>query len=90
MCIRDRDNRQSGLVAGIELVEDWRTRKPWPIQKQVGIQICREMAALGVLTRPIGNVIVLMPPYCCSETQVQKMTRALTKAIEKLLGSATI
>ena len=84
------DIRQSGLVAGIELVEDWRTRKPWPIQKQVGIQICREMAALGVLTRPIGNVIVLMPPYCCSETQVHKMTRALTKAIEKVLGSATI
>jgi adenosylmethionine-8-amino-7-oxononanoate aminotransferase len=36
------DIRQSGLVVGIELVQNWRTRKPWPIQKQVGIQVCRK------------------------------------------------
>lgn len=84
------DIRQSGLVAGIELVQDWRARKPWPIKKQVGIHVCREMAAQGVLTRPIGNVIVLMPPYCCSETQIHKITRALARAIEKVIGSGSV
>ena len=84
------DIRQSGLVVGIELVQDWRTRKPLPIQKQVGVQVCREMAKLGVLTRPIGNVIVLMPPYCCSENQILKMTNSLIKGIKKVLGSEKI
>jgi adenosylmethionine-8-amino-7-oxononanoate aminotransferase len=84
------DIRQSGLVVGIELVQDWRTRKAWPIQKQVGIRVCREMAKLGVLTRPIGNVIVLMPPYCCSETQIRKMTRVLAQSIKTVIGSGDI
>jgi len=39
------------------------------------------MAKRGVLTRPIGNVIVLMPPYCTTTAQMQKMIRALREAV---------
>ena len=35
--------------------------KPFDLPKQVGIRVCNAMARLGVLTRPIGNVIVIMP-----------------------------
>src|SRR5262249_25124859 len=58
------DIRQVGLVAGIELVRNWRTREPFHLREQAGIRVCEAMARKGVLTRPIGNVIVLMPPYC--------------------------
>ena len=84
------DIRQSGLVAGIELVQDWRTKKPWPMAKQVGIQVCLELANLGILTRLIGSVIVLMPPYCCTEGQIRKMTTSLYIAIKKVLGNAEV
>lgn len=84
------DIRQSGLIAGIELVRDWRTREPWPREKQVGIQVCKEMAKLGVLTRPIGNVIALMPPYCCTKAQVYKMTSALAKSVKTVLGTIPV
>src|SRR6185295_3267867 len=73
------DIRQVGLVAGIELVRDWQTRAPFELREQAGIRVCEAMARRGVLTRPIGNVIVLMPPYCTSAFQVRRMVTALAE-----------
>lgn len=77
------DIRQVGLVAGIELVRDWRTREPFALGEKAGIRVCEAMASMGVLTRPIGNVIVLMPPYCTTTKQVQKIVRVLHQAIDE-------
>lgn len=76
------DIRQVGLIAGIELVKNWRTREPFPLEERAGIRVCEEMAKQGVLTRPIGNVIVLMPPYCTTAAQVKTMVASLNAAIE--------
>jgi adenosylmethionine-8-amino-7-oxononanoate aminotransferase len=81
------DIRQIGLVAGIELVKDWRTREPFELKDRVGFRICEAMAAQGVLTRPIGNVIVLMPPFCTTEPQLTKIIRTLSRAIQATLAS---
>ena len=75
------DIRQVGLVAGIELVKDWRTREPFAQRERAGIRVCEAMARRGVLTRPIGNVIALMPPYCTTRAQVRKMVGALREAV---------
>ncbi len=80
------DIRQVGLVAGIELVKDWRTRKPFALGERAGIRVCEAMARHGVLTRPIGNVIVLMPPYCTTAEQTRKMVSALRDSIQSLPG----
>ena len=80
------DIRQVGLIAGIELVRDWRTRKPFELRERAGIRVCEAMARRGVLTRPIGNVVVLMPPYCTTPSQAQRMTQALYASIEEVFG----
>jgi adenosylmethionine-8-amino-7-oxononanoate aminotransferase len=80
------DIRQVGLVAGIELVKNWRTREPFALSKRVGIRVCEAMARRGVLTRPIGNVIVLMPPYCMTPQQTARMIRVLSDSIQETLG----
>ncbi len=77
------DIRQAGLVAGIELVRNWRTREPFPLTERAGIRVCEAMARHGVLTRPIGSVIVLMPPYCTTAAQVRQMVAALAKSVEE-------
>ncbi len=79
------DIRQVGLVAGIELVQDWKTRAPFALRERAGIRVCEAMAAKGVLTRPIGNVIVLMPPFCTTERELRKMVRTLRHAIRTAL-----
>jgi len=80
------DIRQEGCVAGIELVRDWRRRTPFNLRERAGIRVCEAMAQRGVLTRPVGNVIVLMPPYCTTPAQVKRMVRALTESIHEVFG----
>ncbi len=75
------DIRQVGLVAGVELVKDWRTREPFELRERAGIRVCEAMARRGVLTRPVGNVIVLLPPYCTTQAQLKRMISALHAAV---------
>lgn len=78
------DVRQAGLVAGVELVKNWRTREPFELRERAGIRVCEAMAARGVLTRPIGNVIVIMPPYCTTRAQLRKIINAMRESIAEI------
>ena len=78
------DVRRVGLIAGIELVKDWRTREPFALRERAGIRVCEAMAKRGVLTRPIGNVIPLLPPYCTTAAQVRKMVGALRESVAEV------
>lgn len=80
------DIRQAGLVAGVELVKNWRTRQPYPLGEQAGIRVCRALAKRGVLTRPIGNVIVLMPIYTMTKKQVNNIIDELAESIQETLA----
>ncbi len=82
------DIRRVGLIAGIELVRDWRTRAPFDLRERAGIRVCEAMARRGVLTRPVGNVIVLMPPYCTTLEQVRKMVRAIFDSVREVFGKS--
>lgn len=81
------DIRRVGLIAGVELVRDWQTKEPFDPRERTGIRVCEAMARRGVLTRPVGNVIVLMPPYCTTKTQVRATMNALADAITELAGT---
>ena len=84
------DVRQVGLVAGVELVADWRTREAFPLKAQAGIRVCEAMARRGVLTRPIGNVVPILPPYCTTRAQIRRMVRALRESIAEVLGARVV
>jgi adenosylmethionine-8-amino-7-oxononanoate aminotransferase len=78
------DVRQVGLVVGVELVRDWQTRRPFELRERVGLRVCEAMARRGVMTRPVGSVVVLIPPYCMSERQVRRMVDVLHEAIAEV------
>ena len=80
------DIRQVGLVIGVELVRSWRTRAPFELRERAGLRVCEAMAKRGVLTRPIGNVIVLMPPYCATRGQIRRMVTVLQESVTEVLG----
>jgi adenosylmethionine---8-amino-7-oxononanoate aminotransferase len=83
------DIRQVGLIVGVELVKDWRTRAPFELRERAGIRVCEAMARRGVLTRPIGNVVVLIPPYCATPTQARRMVAALRESVEEEMVSGS-
>lgn len=82
------DIRQVGLIVGVELVRDWRTREPFALRERAGIRVCEAMARRGVLTRPVGNVIVLMPPYCTTPRQAKRMVQVLADSCGEVFGES--
>lgn len=80
------DIRQCGLIAGVELVRDWRERTPFDWSERVGVRVCEALRRRGILTRPIGNVVTLMPPYCVTESEIQEFVGALRDSILEILN----
>ena len=62
--------RQKGLMVGIELVRNKETQAPYPWEERIGIRVCQAIRKKGVLLRPLGNVIVLMPPLSISKNEM--------------------
>ena len=56
------DIRNKGFMTGIELVKDKKTKEPYPWEEKIGVQVCDRCRDLGMIIRPLGNVIVFMPP----------------------------
>lgn len=78
--------RQCGFIAGIE-IHDPKTRTPLPWHELTGAKICKAARSHGLLTRPILDTIVLMPPLCVTTDQIRLMVQALRLAIEEVCGA---
>ena len=78
--------RYMGLMGGVELLKDKKTKEPYPFDERIGYQIIMEARKEGVLLRPLGDVIVLMPPLAVSLDELDILFAATEKAIVKITG----
>ncbi|MCB9771453.1 MAG: adenosylmethionine--8-amino-7-oxononanoate transaminase [Candidatus Omnitrophica bacterium] len=76
--------RQKGFMVGIELVKDKATQQPFDWEEQIGVKVCEMARQRGVLLRPLGNVIVLMPPLAISKRELDYLLRVTHWAINKV------
>ncbi len=74
--------RQCGFIAGIELMADPDAGQPFPWEAQTGARVCVAARAHGLLTRPVGDTLVLMPPYCITVAELERAVEALRRGIE--------
>jgi adenosylmethionine-8-amino-7-oxononanoate aminotransferase len=74
--------RQRGLMVGIELVRDRATKAEYPYEARAGHRACLEARPLGAVLRPLGNVVVLMPPLAMTEAQLTELAGIAAKAID--------
>ena len=86
------DVRGFGLMCGVELVEDQRTKQP---AVGLGAKVLTEARNRGLVTRmragqagehPIGDTISLAPPFVITETQIDLIVKTLH---ESILAAAT-
>jgi adenosylmethionine-8-amino-7-oxononanoate aminotransferase len=75
------DIRQRGLMVGIELVADRATRMPFPPDQLIGYRVTDRCRDYGIILRPLGNVVVLMPPLAISTEQVDELVDVLQTVI---------
>jgi adenosylmethionine-8-amino-7-oxononanoate aminotransferase len=76
------DIRQCGLIAGIEIVKNRETREPFPWDEKRGIRVCQQALQHGVWLRPLGNVVVIMPPLAISLAELDRICLAVEQGIE--------
>ncbi len=73
--------RQCGLIAAIELVKDKKTKEPYSWVERIGIQICLEAKKLGVLIRPLGHIIVIMPPLIITTDELDRLLGVIYESV---------
>ena len=71
--------RQCGFIGAVEV-------GPYPWEARAGIRVCEQARTMGVLTRPVGNVIVILPPLCVTEDELRQIGEVLRRAIGATLS----
>ena len=78
--------RQCGMIAGIEVRRS--SGEPFLWQEQTGARVCIAARNYGLLTRPILDTIVLIPPLCTTRAQLERATEAIRRAIQDVCDNS--
>lgn len=76
------DVRQKGFMVGIEL--------KGRIDDRLGAQVCQRVRKYGVILRPLGNVIVIMPPLSITVDELDFLLMATYRSIEEVTADSTL
>jgi adenosylmethionine-8-amino-7-oxononanoate aminotransferase len=77
--------RGKGLMAGVELVRDKDTKEPYPYDWKMGWRVALKAREGGVLMRPLGNVLVIMPPLSISVENLRQMLSVIEDSIKVII-----
>lgn len=80
------DVRQRGFMIGIELVEDRGLRKAYAPEKRVGAQVSQNVRKYGLILRPLGDVVVLMPPLSITSDEIVDLVSITARSIREICG----
>ena len=78
------DIRQKGFMTGIEVVENKSTRKSFDPSRRIGNHICHRLRSRGIILRPLGDVIVMMPPLAMPIDDIARIVEALHQELLRL------
>ena len=76
--------RNKGLMAGIDLKLNVDENVSYSIKDRIGKKVCENAMKDGVLIRPLGDTIVLMPPISIKPDELKKLTRTVYKSIKEI------
>ncbi|HUK42755.1 MAG TPA: adenosylmethionine--8-amino-7-oxononanoate transaminase [Candidatus Acidoferrales bacterium] len=81
------DVRQWGFMVGIELAEEKDKRKSYPPEKRMGHKVILEARKRGVIVRPLGDIIILMPPLTIAEDELKLLLDVVYDCIRAVTES---
>jgi adenosylmethionine-8-amino-7-oxononanoate aminotransferase len=70
-------------MTGIELVA-------FPAEARMGHRVTLAARRRGAIVRPLGDVVVLMPPLSITEEDLTRLVRITAAAIEEATGAASV
>ncbi|MBS2028941.1 MAG: adenosylmethionine--8-amino-7-oxononanoate transaminase [Deltaproteobacteria bacterium] len=78
------DIRRRGMMIGIELVKERATKSEYDYATRMGHRVICEARERGVVIRPLGNVVVLMPPLSISSDELALLLDVTRASIERV------
>ena len=72
-----KEVRRRGLMTGVEL-------DPPEGASRWGRRVCAAAVRAGVLLRPLGDVVVVMPPLSITDEEIDTIAQTLVSAIEEV------
>lgn len=82
------DVRQAGLMAGVELMRNPERGESYQVAEQVGVRVIKAARRRGVMLRPLGDVIVLMPPLSIGESELDTLLGVTMESIREIVEAA--
>ncbi len=76
--------RRRGWMAGIELVRDRATKEDYAYGERIGHRVCLAARRRGVILRPLGNVVVLMPPLSLTLDEARWLGEVVGQSIAEV------
>ena len=76
--------RQRGMIIGIELMKDKENRVPYAWEDCMGAVVCMKAREHGLFIRPVGDVVVFMPPLCSTIEEINKMLDIIEISIHEI------
>lgn len=80
------DIRQCGLMIGIELQADKLARTPFPPELLIGHRVSMLAREYGLIIRPLGDVVVFMPPLASTKADIEEMLDIIYRCIQEITG----
>ncbi len=84
---RVREVRQRGFAAALDLAPDRDAPENFPAARRVGLQVCLRARAHGLLLRPLGDSLLLVPPLCLTEDELGELVRRTLRALDDVLAA---
>jgi adenosylmethionine---8-amino-7-oxononanoate aminotransferase len=78
-----REVRQVGLMVGIEI-------EGYELSDRIGHQVTLEARRRGAIVRPLGDVVILMPPLSMSEQDLRRLVSVTAESIALATRSASL
>lgn len=78
------DARQCGLICGIELMLDKEHKTPFPYEAATGARVCMKARQFGLIIRPVGDVVVFMPPLASTVEEIATMLAIVSRCIREV------
>jgi adenosylmethionine-8-amino-7-oxononanoate aminotransferase len=75
------DARQCGMIVGIELMQDKTRKLPFAPEQCMGAKVCAQARQMGLIIRPIGDVVIFMPPLASTCEEITAMLAIIYEAI---------
>ena len=81
--------RHVGLLGALEIVADKPGKRPFAPEHEIGERIVQAAYARGLITRPIGDAVIVAPPFSITAAQIGELMASLRAVLDEIADTAT-